>query len=83
MRKTGLEVWAAKWLVMESPPLSVFGCGGLKLTEKSKNLQGKMERKLPGMFFKIVYKYIYNAMSALNIDLLYRHETMTTIILSK
>lgn len=47
-----------KWLVMESPPLSVFGCGGLKLTEKSKNLQGKMERKLPGMFFKIVYKYI-------------------------
>lgn len=46
MRKTGLEVWAGRWLVTESRPLSAFGCGALKPTARSTSLEGQEETKL-------------------------------------
>lgn len=50
MRKTGQEVWAGRWRVTESPPLSVFGCEGLRLIGRSTSLEGKKDTKIMTIF---------------------------------
>lgn len=50
MRKTGQEVWAGRWRVTESRPLSVFGCEGLKLIGRSTSLEGKKDTKIMTIF---------------------------------